>query len=292
MICSERAPAKLNLHLHVTGRRGDGYHELDTSFALIDWFDEVCVSRREDGDIRRLAEPCGIPLDADLAVRAARLLRQQCEHEGKACPGADLLVRKSIPLGAGLGGGSSNAASILRLLNRLWGLHWPLDRLAQLGATLGADVPVFVHREHARAQGIGERLWPMPLSGANFVLVFPRVNVATAAIFTDPELTRSSEALKIEGLISWESLLLSRNDLQPVTLQRFPEVGTALDMLREAALRLGLPQHWPRMSGSGSTVFSMVRSVSEGLHLRGLLQSMCAQANALNWVLKCASSTP
>ncbi|MFM7256055.1 MAG: 4-(cytidine 5'-diphospho)-2-C-methyl-D-erythritol kinase [Betaproteobacteria bacterium] len=291
-VLREKAPAKLNLHLHVTGRRADGYHELDTSFVMIDWYDEVCVSRRSDGEVRRVADHAGIRFEADLSVRAALLLREQCLQLGLRCPGADLLVHKSIPLGAGLGGGSSNAASVLRLLNSLWELHWPPERLAELGARLGADVPVLVHRRHALARGIGEILKPLPLGSAHFVLVFPQVNIATAAVFDDPELTRTSEALKIPGWISWEWLLQSRNDLEKVASRRFGEVRAALCMLREAATSVGLPSHWPRMSGSGSTVFTMVRSASEGLQLRGGLEALCQRDGRSGWTVRGAASLP
>jgi 4-diphosphocytidyl-2-C-methyl-D-erythritol kinase len=291
-VLREKAPAKLNLHLHVTGRRADGYHELDTSFVMIDWYDEVRVSRRSDGEVRRVADHADISLEADLSVRAARLLREQCLQLGVRCPGVDLLVHKSIPLGAGLGGGSSNAASTLRLLNRLWELHWPYERLAELGARLGADVPVFVHRRHALARGIGEILKPLPLSRAHFVLVFPNVKVATGGVFDAPELTRSSEALKIQGCVSWESLLRSQNDLEKVASKRFREVQGALLMLREEAASAGLPPHWPRMSGSGSTVFTMVRSASEGAELKGHLQALCRRDGRSGWTVRDVASLP
>jgi len=288
----EKAPAKLNLHLHVTGRRADGYHELDTSFVMIDWYDEVCVTRRSDGEVRRVADHAEISLEADLSVRAARLLREQCLQVGLHCPGADLLVHKSIPLGAGLGGGSSNAASALRLLNKLWELRWPHERLAELGAKLGADVPVLVHRRHALARGIGEILTPLTLSSAHFVLVFPNVKVATGAVLNAPELTRTSEALRITGCVSWELLLRSRNDLEKVASQRFAEVQAALLMLREAAASAGLPTHWPRMSGSGSTVFTMVRSATEGAELKSSLEALCRRDGRTGWTVRGVASLP
>jgi len=291
-VLREKAPAKLNLHLHVTGRRADGYHQLDTSFALIDWCDEVQVTERSDGAIARVADQVGVAFEADLAVRAALAMRAHCLQRGISCPGADILVHKSIPQGAGLGGGSSNAASVLRLLNILWGLDWTPDQLARIGAGLGADVPVFVHRRHALAQGIGDILQPLALHGACFVLLFPQVNVATATVFADPELTRSSEALTIPACVSWETLLVSRNDLEPVTMRLCAEVGLALSILRRVARDCGLPGYWPRMSGSGSTVFTMVRSASEGLQCKTQLESACRSEGCAHWRVHVAASMP
>ena len=186
------APAKLNLFLHILGRRQDGYHELQTCFQFVDLCDEITIESRADGAIRRTVEIAEIPLRNDLCVRAACALK-----EASASPlGADIGLKKRIPVGGGLGGGSSDAATCLVALNRLWGLDWPVEKLAALGLKLGADVPVFVHGRAAWAEGVGERLTPLypPLAPpeTNYLILKPNVFVSTAEVFQDPELTRNS----------------------------------------------------------------------------------------------------
>jgi 4-diphosphocytidyl-2-C-methyl-D-erythritol kinase len=245
------APAKLNLFLHVTGRRPDGYHVLETVFQLIDLADAVHVRLRTDGEIRRIGALPGVPAESDLIVRAARLLQQA---SGTAL-GADLALDKVIPMGGGLGGGSSDAATVLRLLDRLWGLHWPDARLAALALTLGADVPFFLFGRTAYARGVGELLEPLELTTGWFVLVMPPVSVPTAEVFRAPELTRDTEPLKIAGLSRDGRVWKGRNDLQPVVMRRYPEVARALASLSEAACAAGLDPSCVRMSGSGACVF-------------------------------------
>lgn len=245
------APAKLNLFLHVTGRRPDGYHELETVFQLIDWCDAVHLRRRDDGRIERIGALPGVPPEADLIVRAARLL----QAESGTPLGADLALDKSIPMGGGLGGGSSDAATVLRALNRLWGLGWPDDRLAALGLRLGADVPFFLFGRTAYATGVGERLEPLELPPGWFVVVAPPVAVPTAVAFGAPDLTRDTEPLKLFGLSRDDRVWQGGNDLQAVVVRRYPEVAAALASLREAAVAAGLDPARARMSGSGACVF-------------------------------------
>ncbi|MBI5658857.1 MAG: 4-(cytidine 5'-diphospho)-2-C-methyl-D-erythritol kinase [Nitrosomonadales bacterium] len=234
------APAKLNLFLHVVGRREDGYHLLQTLFRFIDFGDTLHFSPREDGMVRRAIEIEGVPPEQDLCVRAARLLQQEC-----GCKlGADIVLEKRIPMGGGMGGGSSDAATTLLALNRLWDLGLPRERLMRMGLTLGADVPVFVFGENAFAEGVGERLQAYPLPGAWYVVLFPRAHVATAQIFAHPELTRNTISLKIRDL----SHRVLQNDLQPVVCGLYPEVARHLAWLARFARA--------RMTGSGACVFA------------------------------------
>jgi 4-diphosphocytidyl-2-C-methyl-D-erythritol kinase len=233
------APAKLNLFIHVTGRRSDGYHLIQTVFQLLDWGDEIELEHRDDGRVERIEGPDDIAPDDDLTVRAARLF----QGETGIRAGADIRVRKRIPAGAGLGGGSSDAASVLLGLNRIWSMDWPLARLAALGGTLGADVPVFVHGRSGFAEGIGDELRPVELAEAWFVMVWPGVGVATRDIFQAPELTRNTPALTIAGLLR----SATRNDLQPVAIRHCPVIADALRWLEVFGDA--------RMSGSGSSVF-------------------------------------
>ncbi len=239
------APAKVNLFLHVTGRRADGYHTLESLFALVDLADTVTLTVREDGQIVRTNDVPGVPAGDDLAVRAAQALKVASGTPA----GVDIDVVKRIPMGAGLGGGSSDAASVLLALDRLWSLDWTRDRLADLGASLGADVPFFVHGEHAVARGVGERLTPVTLPPQWLALLHPRAHVRTADIFAAPELTRDSPSAKIDVF----SEGYGRNDLAAVTCGAHPSVRDALAQLRAVA-----PQ--ARMTGSGACVFASFES--------------------------------
>jgi 4-diphosphocytidyl-2-C-methyl-D-erythritol kinase len=233
------APAKLNLFLHVTGRRPDGYHTLETVFQLLDWGDEVALAPREDGRVVRHGGLPGLRDEDDLAVRAARLLQRQSGCRA----GADIGIVKRIPAGAGLGGGSSDAATVLVGLNRLWRLDLSLPELARIGLALGADVPVFVLGRSAFATGIGEALTPVPLPARWYVVAWPGVAVSTAAVFQAPELTRNTPASTMTGL----SGATTRNDLQPVAIRLCPAIGDVLTWLSGHGEA--------RMSGSGSSVF-------------------------------------
>lgn len=244
------APAKLNLFLHVTGRRDDGYHLLETVFQLIDLQDLLHLRVRGDGRILRSNEVPGVPAEDDLTVRAARLL----QRESGTRLGADIELDKAIPMGGGLGGGSSDAATVLLVLNRLWRLDWPRDRLMRLALALGADVPFFVFGRNAYARGIGEVLQPISLGRHSFVVVAPPVPVPTRDVFSAPELTRDTKPLKITGSRdgwAWSG----RNDLEPVVTGRYPQVAAALSALRNAVRAAGLDPALARMSGSGACVF-------------------------------------
>ncbi|GJL81112.1 MAG: 4-diphosphocytidyl-2-C-methyl-D-erythritol kinase [marine bacterium B5-7] len=240
------APAKINLFLHVIGRRDDGYHLLQTAFQFLDFSDYLTFDIRDDGVIRRIGNT-ELPIE-DLSVRAARLLQRR---SGVSC-GVDIRIDKRIPSGAGLGGGSSDAATTLLALNNLWGVGMNLESLAGLATQLGADVPVFVSGRAAFAEGIGNLLTPISPPKACYVIIKPPVSVDTGTIFTDQQLTRDTPVIKIRGFLAGEA----HNDLEPVTCRRYPEVGHALDWLR---------RHAPaRMTGSGSAVFAEVPDRSRG----------------------------
>ncbi|HEY6483088.1 MAG TPA: 4-(cytidine 5'-diphospho)-2-C-methyl-D-erythritol kinase [Steroidobacteraceae bacterium] len=245
------APAKLNLFLHVTGQRADGYHELQTVFQLIDLCDRISVSVREDGIIERTAGAAGVAADCDLAVKAARVLQQA----GGVRQGASLRIAKRIPLGGGLGGGSSDAATVLLALNRLWGCGLAVDELAGLGLPLGADVPVFVRGSSAWGQGVGEVLEPLQLPERWFVVVHPGVAVSTRAVFQSPELTRNSPLITIRAFFASGG----RNDCEPVVRAMVPEVAEALDWLDRFAPA--------RLTGTGSCIFAAAASAIEAERL-------------------------
>jgi 4-diphosphocytidyl-2-C-methyl-D-erythritol kinase len=253
------APAKLNLFLHILGRRPDGYHELQTCFQFVDLCDEITIEVRADGRIRRSVEIADVAEDADLCVRAARALQT-----ASGSPlGADIGVLKRIPMGGGLGGGSSDAATCLAALNQLWNLHWSTDALAALGLQLGADVPVFVRGRAAWAEGIGERLTPLypPLAPAetNYLILKPNINVSTAEVFRDPELTRNSAPITIHGFLASGG----RNDCLGVVRRRYPEVARALDWLR------GFGD--ARLTGTGACIFLDCGTADRGREIIGKL---------------------
>lgn len=261
------APAKLNLFLHVTGRRADGYHLLQSVFRFIDYGDTVWLEVRADGAIRRLAALPGVSEDQDLTVRAARLLK----HETGCHLGADIRLDKRLPQGGGLGGGSSDAATVLLALNRLWGLHLPRQRLQEIALQLGADVPVFVFGQNAFAEGVGEILTPIDLQPAWYVVLIPPVQVATAVVFATPELTRDSHPIKIADFLSgsgrqnaWRKDFGWRNDLQPVVESKYPEVVRGLAWLGRFASQYDSEA---RMTGSGACVFLAVPGETEARHV-------------------------
>jgi len=242
------APAKLNLFLHVTGRRADGYHTLESLFVLLDHGDTIELSLRRDGAIVRRTDHSGVAPDQDLAIRAARALQRASD----AAPGVEIALTKRIPPGGGLGGGSSDAASVLLALNRLWQLNWPRARLMAIGVELGADVPFFVFGRPALARGVGEQLTAMSLPARWYAVIVPPVAVATAAVFAAPELTRDTPSAKMDVF----SEGYGRNDLQPVTVARFPDIAEALTGLCEWS-----PQ--ARMTGSGGCVYAPFASEAE-----------------------------
>jgi 4-diphosphocytidyl-2-C-methyl-D-erythritol kinase len=242
------APAKLNLFLHVVGRRSDGYHLLQSLFCLIDRGDTLRFVPREDGRIQRGAALAGVPEEKDLCVRAARLLQ-----EASGCKrGVEIALEKHLPMGGGLGGGSSDAATVLLALNRLWDLNWPRERLQALGLRLGADVPFFIFGRSAFVEGVGEIFQPVDLPPAFYLVIEPPVSVPTGEIFAAPNLTRDSKAIKMADFSAgwaadWAGLF-GQNDLEPVVCERYPEVARALAWLRQHAEA--------RMTGSGACVFA------------------------------------
>jgi 4-diphosphocytidyl-2-C-methyl-D-erythritol kinase len=245
------APAKLNLFLHVVGRRADGYHLLQSAFLLIDWCDTLHVERRSDGRLAR--HDLGDPLPADdLCLRAAAAL----QRESGSTLGADISIEKRLPSGAGMGGGSSDAATTLLALNRLWSLDWPRSRLMALGLTLGADVPFFLGGTNAFVEGIGERLTPIDLPRQWLAVAKPAAGVATSAIFASPMLRRNTEAVILAGFLADASARhgfgcgsFGRNDMQPPAESQCAEIA---DAARWLEARFGNS----RMTGSGSAVFA------------------------------------
>jgi 4-diphosphocytidyl-2-C-methyl-D-erythritol kinase len=238
------------LFLHVVGRRKDGYHLLQTVFRFIDFSDRLHFFLREDGNIRLRSPLPGVPEETDLCVRAAKLLQQQ----SGVSLGAEIALEKRIPMGGGLGGGSSDAASTLLALNRLWNVGWKRDRLLKLGLELGADVPVFIFGESAFAEGIGEELAPISLPPAWYLVLTPPVGVSTAQVFASKELTRNTIPIKIPPF----SVEHGHNDLEPVVSRAYPEVARHLEWLR----RLGNCRR-AAMTGSGACVFAEFATESQ-----------------------------
>ncbi len=249
------APAKLNLMLRVVGRRADGYHLLQTVFRFIDYGDLLRFRLREDGMVARVNEIDAIAAEDDLCVRAARLLKEAAG----AAAGADITLEKRLPLGAGLGGGSSDAATTLLALNRLWGLDLPRTRLLELALELGADVPVFVFGSNAFAEGVGEKLQPISLPPAWYVVLTPAVAVSTARIFTHPELKRDSKIITIQSF----SAEPGGNDLEPLVCREYPEVRRHLEWLRQFGRAM--------VTGSGACVFA---SFDSEVAARGILAKL------------------
>lgn len=233
------APAKLNLFLHVVGRRADGYHLLQTAFRFIDYGDELGFAVRDDGVVRRVTALAGVPAGNDLCVRAAMLLKDRAGSR----LGADIDLHKRLPMGGGLGGGSSDAATTLIVLNRLWQTGFTRVQLQALALELGADVPVFVFGRSAFAEGVGERLAELQLPPAWYLVLVPETAVSTAEIFSAPELTRNTNAITIAAF----SVGQGRNDLEPVVCRRYPQVARHLEWLRQYGDA--------RMTGSGACVF-------------------------------------
>lgn len=245
------APAKLNLMLRITGRRDDGYHELQTVFQLLGWGDEIELAVTTDGRVIRESGPQGVAEQEDLCVRAARLLQPYAGSDA----GVRLKVNKRIPIGAGLGGGSSDAATVLKALNRLWRCGLSDERLSDLGLSLGADVPVFVHGRSAFAEGVGERLQPLDLGERDYVLVFPNIQISTAELFAAPELPRAAKPLAMQEWAEHQE-----NVFQELVIRRYPELKAMFENLAIEGR--------PRLTGTGSCIFMAMED------------TVCAQAAA------------
>lgn len=266
------APAKLNLFLHVTGRRADGYHTLQTVFQLVDWSDTLDFRRRDDGRIERTTEVPGVPAQADLIVRAAQAL----QLAGGTRFGADIAIAKRLPMGGGIGGGSSDAATTLLALNHLWGLGLGRDELKRVGLALGADVPFFVHGENAFAEGVGEELTTVDLPESWFVIIHPRQHVPTAAIFSDERLTRDTPVSIIADFTGCTNkFAFGRNDLETIATVKFGEVARALEWLRQYSPHA-------RMTGSGACVFARFNDAQTAQQVLGRLPP--------EWDGRCAKS--
>jgi 4-diphosphocytidyl-2-C-methyl-D-erythritol kinase len=278
------APAKLNLFLQIVGRRADGYHLLQTVFQLIDLADEVELKWRADGRIERLCGAEGVGVEQDLAVRAARALQA-----ASGCSfGVDIQVHKRIPMGGGLGGGSSDAASVLLGLNALWGLGLGLDVLAAIGLRLGADVPVFVHGRSAWAEGVGECLQPLSLGDSAYLVLDSGVSVPTSELFQAPELTRDAPPATIAGFVCGAE---RGNAFESPLVARSPRVGAALAALRQ----VGAGSAWQvGLSGTGGCCFARFARRSEAEAAQAILSRCWAAAAPApdSWIAEACDVSP
>ena len=265
------APAKLNLFLHITGRRPDGYHWLQTVFQLLDWGDTIHCRAREDGGIQRKETHSGVAESEDLVVRAARLLKSATGSTS----GADIKVEKRIPVGGGMGGGSSDAATTLVALNHIWRCGLSLDKLADLGLQLGADVPLFIRGRSAFAEGVGELLVPIELDEQTYVVCDPDVRISTAELFQAHELTRDSAPLTIAGFISGAK---TQNAFEPLARARYPAIGRALDWLSKSGNA--------RLTGTGGVVF-----VATGTNEASAIVANCPEGMRA-WVVRGINVSP
>jgi len=257
------APAKLNLFLHVLGRRDDGYHLLQTVFRLIDRSDRVGIEVTRAGEIRRIDETPGVEPESDLCLRAARLLREAAIARlgpEAATLGVEIGLEKNLPIGGGLGGGSSDAATVLLVLNRLWGVGFAREELMALGLRLGADVPVFLFGESALGEGVGERLTPLSLAPAWYLVLVPQVSVSTKEIFSSGALTRDTKPLKMLPFLP----LSGKNDLQVVATALYPAVAEHLEWLSKHGDA--------RMTGSGACVFAEFATEAQARAVEAMLQ--------------------
>ena len=259
-----RSPAKLNLFLHIVGRRSDGYHLLQSVFQLIDWCDTLHLKNIPENAVRRVNPIPGVSPEHDLVVRAAKLLKDYCDIK----TGVEIDLQKEIPMGAGMGGGSSDAATTLIGLNALWNLGLSKETLSALGLQLGADVPFFIFGKNAFVEGIGEKIQEITLDTPRFLVIFPNKGIPTASIFQDSELTRDHAQITIDGFLA-SPLSFQSNDCQAVAVRICPEVKQALDWITQE-----LPGSQPRMSGSGSSVFAVLDPKIELAKLENLLQNL------------------
>ncbi len=272
------APAKLNLFLHVTGRRADGYHLLQTVFTFVDLADRLHFTLRDDGLIVRSTDVPGVPHDQDLIVRAARLLQQHAAPQSGAAAGVTIAVDKQIPAGGGLGGGSSDAASTLIALNRLWGCGFSRETLQALGLTLGADVPVFVFGESAFAQGVGEALAACPVPQASYVVFVPAISVATATVFAYPDLTRDTKSFIMHDFAGHDIHQFGRNDLQAAACALFKPLSLIVGWLESLGIQA-------RMTGSGACFFASFDTADQAQACRQSVESaLASHPEASQWI--------
>lgn len=245
------APAKVNVFLHITGQRPDGYHTLQSAFQLLDFYDTVSLKPTNDNKIKRITQIDAVPENQDLCVRAALALQQasNCKQ------GVEIKLEKRIPMGGGLGGGSSDAATVLLALNQLWGLNLSRDALMKIGLSLGADVPFFIFGQNAWAEGIGEILTPLTLPTSYYVVLTPQIHVSTVKIFTHSRLTKDTKPLKIADFSNGANSSVFRNDLEKVVCEEFTAVASTLEWLNQYGQA--------RMSGSGASVFVSVDSLAK-----------------------------
>ncbi len=284
------APAKLNLFLHITGRREDGYHQLQTVFQLLDYSDEITLRSSNNGEITRAAESDAqinnIPYEEDLCVRAAKLIQPQLVNRSSEVSGVEINLQKKLPIGGGIGGGSSDAATVLCGLNKLWNCNLSIDKLAELGAQLGADVPVFVRGNSAWAEGIGEHLTPMQLPQKWFVVIHPKIFVSTAEIFADQALTRDCDTLKIARFLECNQFnyLADQfsNVFESVVTKKYPEIALAIEWLSNYSPA--------RLTGTGSCVFA---SFDNEVEAQNILSSLVkSNHNWSGFVAKGVSQSP
>jgi 4-diphosphocytidyl-2-C-methyl-D-erythritol kinase len=264
------SPAKLNLHLRVLGRREDGYHNLQTAFQFIDWCDYLTFNKASHQDIMLDGAPEDIPNDQNLIVKAALAIKPYATQH---C-GINIHLEKNLPMGAGLGGGSSNAATTLVALNQIWQCKLSNKSLQAIGAKLGADVPIFIYGQSAWAEGIGEQLTPYNFPEIDYLLLLPNLHVSTAKIFTDKALTRDSKSIKIRALTEsecgWNNDLLGYNDCESVVMSKYPEIATAKDWLNA--------QNPTYMTGTGSCLYSGF----DNRNLASIIAARCPR----NWSTK------
>ena len=253
------APAKLNLFLHITGRRADGYHNLQTVFQLLNYSDQITLQSNNDGKIRRLKGLDNVPQEVDLCLRAAKLLQE----ETQSSLGVDISIEKNLPMGGGIGGGSSDAATVLLGLNKLWACQLSIKELAVLGLKLGADVPVFVYGYSAWAEGVGEQITPINLPEKWFLVVYPEISVSTAEIFSDQALTRDCEPIKIARFLKGNGFSQFSNVFEPVVRKQYPPIAEALDWLSQFSNA--------RLKGTGSCLFASFGCQDEAKQVLGKL---------------------
>lgn len=289
------APAKLNLFLHITGRREDGYHLLQTVFQMLDFGDELAFEPRDDGVIRLADAINGVAEQDNLVWRAASLLKKAAVTEASGNFGADIFLNKKLPMGGGLGGGSSNAATVLVALNQLWGLGYPVEKLAEIGLQLGADVPVFVHGHTAWAEGIGEILEPLTLPLRWYLVIYPGVHVSTVELFQHSELTRECTPITIRGFGSGSA---TGNVFQELVCRQQPVVSEVINVLLEQCSQAPSSDsdnlaYKPRMTGTGSCVFLAFDDESEARNmLRGVTQTVIAGHRVTGFVARGVNQSP